>query len=259
MLQYVECKRNNITLRGMAHIPDEACAQTKVPAVLIFHGFSADRNEMLFSHKILADKLCAQGVASFRFDFMGSGESDGDFKDASVLTEMADAETILDYVRTLKNIDAEKIAIHGMSQGGLVACLLAGKRAEDVCCVNLWSPALCIKDFCQKGYIQEVDIRKIEEEGFVDFRGTKIGKIYYTDIIKTDYEKDMIHYKKPVQIIHGDADTCVPFCYSEKLKELLGSACTLIAVHGADHDYNTLEYNRKRIDEAIHFFKKQLF
>ena len=87
--------------------------QNKVPAVIMLHGFSVDRNELLFSHKILADKLCEQGIASFRFDFMGSGESDGEFKNASVLTEVMDAETILDYVVKLEYVNTEKIAVHG--------------------------------------------------------------------------------------------------------------------------------------------------
>ena len=113
MLQYIECKRNHITLRGMANIPDGADVQNKVPAVIMLHGFSVDRNELLFSHKILADKLCEQGIASFRFDFMGSGESDGEFKNASVLTEVMDAETILDYVVKLEYIDTEKRAVPG--------------------------------------------------------------------------------------------------------------------------------------------------
>ena len=43
----------------------------------------------------------------------GSGESDGEFKNASVLTEVMDAETILDYVVKLEYIDTEKIAVPG--------------------------------------------------------------------------------------------------------------------------------------------------
>ena len=75
MERYVECESRGLTLRGMLHVPDQRTV--KVPFVILFHGFCDDRNEINFVHTELSRRLCERGIASVRFDFAGSGDSDG--------------------------------------------------------------------------------------------------------------------------------------------------------------------------------------
>lgn len=103
MEQYVECKSRGLTLRGMMHIPDGH--EGAVPFVILFHGFCDDRNEINFVHTELSRRLCERGIASVRFDFAGSGESDGRFEDMTVSNEVADGQAILDYVLGLGFVD----------------------------------------------------------------------------------------------------------------------------------------------------------
>ena len=48
MQKYVEIKRDGLTLRGMLHVPDNV--SSKVPMVILLHGFCDDRNEINFVH-----------------------------------------------------------------------------------------------------------------------------------------------------------------------------------------------------------------
>ena len=96
-----------------------------MPFVILFHGFCDDRNEINFVHTELSRRLCQEGIASVRFDFAGSGESDGRFEDMTVSGEVADGLAILDYVRGLDFVDKSRVAIHGLSMGGCVASMVA--------------------------------------------------------------------------------------------------------------------------------------
>ena len=107
----------------MMHVPDQRPG--KVPFVILFHGFCDDRNEINFVHTELSRRLCERGIASVRFDFAGSGDSDGRFEDMTVSSEVEDGLAILDYVKSLDFVDQSRIAIHGLSMGGCVASMVA--------------------------------------------------------------------------------------------------------------------------------------
>ena len=79
MEKYVEIIRDGLTLRGMMHVPDDL--SQPVGMVILLHGFCDDRNEINFVHTELSKRLCADGIASVRFDMNGSGESDGRFEE----------------------------------------------------------------------------------------------------------------------------------------------------------------------------------
>ena len=73
------------------------------PVVLMLHGYTGTRNE--WSSKAVPEGLfgrCAlamqnKGIASLRFDFRGSGESDGKFEDMTVESEITDALAAIDF------------------------------------------------------------------------------------------------------------------------------------------------------------------
>ncbi|MDR1902814.1 MAG: alpha/beta hydrolase [Treponema sp.] len=255
MQKSIECLSDGLTLRGTAHIPD--MGKGKYPMVIIFHGFTADRNEGLFGHTVLSRSLAKEGIASVRFDFMGSGESDGEFQDMSLLTEVADGNAILDFVRKFDYVDTNRIGLHGMSQGGAVAGLLAAERNDDIAALSLWAPAIVLIDDCKKKNAAGIDITKIEEVGYADFHGIKLGSRYYIDAISIDYYGKLKAYKKNAVIVHGDSDDLVPISYSERAAEILGDKAKLMVVQGAGHDFGTLEYREACKNFTVEFFKKE--
>jgi len=95
--------QRGLTLRGMLHVPDGAVG--KVPVVAIYHGFTGNKMEPHFIFVKLSRALEKKGIASVRFDFAGSGESDGDFIDMTISGEISDAKCILDYAYGLDFAD----------------------------------------------------------------------------------------------------------------------------------------------------------
>jgi dienelactone hydrolase len=75
-----------------------------------------------------ADALSSRGVAVLRCDDRGVGASTGDFASGTELTEAEDARAAVAYLRDRPDIDGERIAVLGHSEGARVAMLVA---AED--------------------------------------------------------------------------------------------------------------------------------
>lgn len=129
--------RDSLQLVGMLHLPAERTEP--VPAVLMLHGFTGNKAETHFFYTRLARQLATQGIAALRFDFAGSGDSQGEFADMTILTELADARAALDFLRHRPEVDANNIGLLGFSLGGCVAVLLASEKPA-LKTVVLWVP-----------------------------------------------------------------------------------------------------------------------
>lgn len=256
--QYYECLRNGMALRGMLALPDNPLMNRKIPLALLLHGFTGSRNEFGFIYHRLAKRLAEEGIASLRFDFMGSGDSDGAFSDMSPLTEMEDTLTVLSSVRNLPFVDNSRIALNGMSMGGLVACLAAARHPDAFHCLSLWSPALCVTEDCQAGRCQDISLKGMEYADFIDFHGLPLGAVFQKDALSLDVYYEMATFHRPLQIIHGSADCCVPLAYSEKLAALLPQNSTLLTIPGAGHVYESIPAQDQLLSLTVSFLKAQL-
>ena len=129
-----------LVLRGVLHRPSEqqiaqagtAGADGQIPLVVMYHGFCDDKDEINFVFVELSQRLEEAGIASARFDFAGSGSSDGKFEDMTISGEVNDALAILDWARSLTWVDEDRIGVHGLSMGGAVSSMVAGLRPDQV-------------------------------------------------------------------------------------------------------------------------------
>ena len=108
---------------GITECPDNP---GKYPVILMFHGFSGDHIVSGFKFPRVSRLLVEQGFATVRFDFRGSGDSEGNFEDMSILTELSDALEVFGYIKK-KDFYNHKLGIIGYSMGGAVASLFAPK------------------------------------------------------------------------------------------------------------------------------------
>lgn len=255
MQQAVEIQSHGLTLRGMIHIPD--ARPEKVPMVLIFHGFTAHKMETHFMFVKLSRRLEQAGIASVRWDFGGSGESDGNFVDMTVSGELAEAENILDYVKKLDFVDNAKIGAVGMSMGGAVASMLAGKRSEDLRTLCLWAPAANIREVYQRGKT-DADLLAMAMNGSMDIGGLQLGYRFAKDIATLDIYKKAAPYGRNVFILHGDNDMTVPLSVSERYLKIYGDRATLHMIEGANHPFSKQEWEDELLGETVRFLQKEL-
>jgi dienelactone hydrolase len=128
---------------GTLNIPDGV---SKPPAILLLHGFTGSRNELeipavkegIFARA--ARMWAEKGVASLRIDFMGSGDSEGDYADTTMEGQVKQALAALDVLADTPEIDKDKLALVGWSMGGAVASAVAGRTEQELDAVALWAP-----------------------------------------------------------------------------------------------------------------------
>ena len=120
----------------MLHLP-AAALKRPAPGVVLFHGFTGNRMESHWMFVKCSRALAQAGVASLRFDFYGSGESDGEFREMSLRGEIADGRAAVAFLRGQTGIDPERVGLLGLSLGGAVAAALAPSVQAKA--VVLWS------------------------------------------------------------------------------------------------------------------------
>ena len=229
MERYVECESRGLTLRGMLHVPADQ-RPGKVPFVILFHGFCDDRNEINFVHTELSRRLC----------------------------EREDGLAILDYVKSLDFVDQSRIAIHGLSMGGCVASMVAGLRDADVCALSLWCPAPDVVYNMKHKMLCGVDVSDIEEKGYADYEGLRVGLGFYQDALELDPYAVAAKFTKRVNLVHGDEDVTASIHCSERYKEIYGDRAEFLVVHGAEHRFKSCAFRAARMDSALAFLTREL-
>lgn len=95
MQTFLEILFRGQILRGMSHLPQGVDQPNST--VVLFHGFTGNRVEGHRLFYYLSKALEEVGVASVRMDFLGSGESDGDYADMTLPYLVEQAEHIVSW------------------------------------------------------------------------------------------------------------------------------------------------------------------
>lgn len=229
--KYVEVESRGLTLRGFLELPD-ASRNGRVPLLVMFHGFTGDMCEKHFLLSRLSRDVVKEGVATLRFDFGGSGESDGEFIDVTPLTEVEDGISIMHYAAGLDEIDACRVGLLGFSLGGFVATNVAAREEELLSGIILVSPAVATHKKMEKS------LRNCGRA----LRGSlEVREQFVTDGYSLDPLAAARLFDKTVSIIQGTADVAVTPDTAEEYMAAFPHA-SLSNVDGADHAYDKPEY-----------------
>jgi dienelactone hydrolase len=122
-----------LKLAGTVTVPKDK--GKKFPACIIISGSGPlDRNgkvpDLGFSvqYKAIANRLSNSGILVLRYDKRGVGQSQGDFKTASLSDLVSDTKAGIEYLRSRKDVDTNRICLIGHSEGAIIAPMIA---AED--------------------------------------------------------------------------------------------------------------------------------
>lgn len=141
-------KKDKVNLSGTLTLPDTIGKHTLV--ILITGSGPQDRNEELVGHKpffVIADYLTRNGIAVFRYDDRGVGQSTGNFGTSTSLDFMNDVLSIVSYFRKQPHINSGKIGLIGHSEGGMIAMMAAAKKRKDIrFIISLAGPGVNIID-----------------------------------------------------------------------------------------------------------------
>ena len=210
--------------------------------IILCHGFT--RNKNTSTNRGLVELLSAADITTFRFDFYGHGESDGEFEDITVSEAVDD---ILCAIAFLKKKGFTKIGFEGTSFGG-IAGLMAASQTNDLFALALKSPVSNYEEveLGRKGadYVQEW-----KEKGFIMHENgagelLRLNYTFFDDFKNNNGYEAAKNITIPVFIVHGDADDIVPVEQSKKTASLI-SDCFLEIISGGDHKFSNLDQKKK--------------
>lgn len=221
---YFEIKnKEGLMLRGTCN---EAGAHAST-AVIFYHGFTGDRIGRHFLYSQFAERFCAEKVDFYRFDFAGSGESDGSFDRMTMSGEIDDACAIFDFVKATKKYD--RVFVMGSSMGGFVATVMTEAREVDG--LILLAPAADMPMLIGAG----LDQAERFDERYI-YGGLLLRPDFLEDLKLYDCYKSAKKYNGPVLIVHGDRDETV----SEESNHRLTSCFSnghFVSIPFADHNF----------------------
>lgn len=112
----------------------------RVPAscVVACHGLGASKDSE--KYLLLSREFPAAGLALCRFDFRGSGESDGAYAESTIASRIEDLEAVLDFLAGHPALTG-RFGLLGSSMGGFIALHVAARRRPTMPVVTWNSPA----------------------------------------------------------------------------------------------------------------------
>jgi alpha/beta superfamily hydrolase len=212
--------------------------------VIMCHGFTGQKIENTRLFVQAARAFQKAGLNVLRFDFMGSGDSSGEFNEMTPNTQVRDALDVLAWGRRRYR----KVAFLGLSLGGgTVICAAAqARRRPDA--VLVWStlPAF-------RWWPRDQDPRPSQTNPMVP------GPRFYTDRPKVDVPESFLALEG-VPRLHIQGDQDIPGFREKFISYCPKQDPTVrhLVIPGADHVFTTWPHRRRVIAESVRWLKKQL-
>lgn len=186
----------------------------------------------------LADWATATGRAYLRFDYLGHGESSGDFRTKGTITRWRE-----DALAALDQLVQGPAVLVGSSMGGWIACLAAMARPELVKAMVLVAPA---PDFTEKLMTPQIppDGHAALAADGVWLRPSEYGDEGYpiTRALLEDGQRwsilgsEPVPIEVPVRILQGGADPDVPWRHALELAQAIKSEDVVFSlIKDGDH------------------------
>lgn len=238
---------DNIRLNAKLDKPVEG----KCPLAVVIHGFTGHMEE----RHILAvcEAMHEIGIATLRVDMYGHGGSDGQFHDHTLYKWLTNALTVIDYARGLDFVT--DLYLCGHSQGGLTVMLAGAMKQDALKAIIPLSPAAMIPEGARRGELLGVTFDPEHvPEALMSWDGRTLGG-NYVRVAQTIRVEDAIdRFKKPVLLVHGDADEAVPVEVGIEAAKRYAD-CKLVLIPGDTHCY---DHHLEQVTDAVQAWLKEM-
>lgn len=245
---------NNIKLCGILNKSNKS---NKI--VIMCHGIRGNKDEC-GAFILLSDKLLEIGYCSFRFDFDGHGESDGQDIDMTITKEINDLEST---VKMLEEKGYKEIILLGGSFGASIVSLFPFEKYDNVKSIVLWYGCLDY-DYARYGNLfTEENMKIAEKDGYYSSISMNTGKEFKfgLELFKETYKykpyEKLIKCNLPKLLVHGEIDTVLPYKLSEEVSEKCNNSTFKLIKNGEHTFMNSDDAINEAIEVTIDFIKNK--
>ena len=213
--------------------------KSETVAVLV-HGITSSRDELgLFSG--LAEHLSSEGMPSIRFDYRCHGISKRPIEEMTLCGIVNDIEAAAR--AGLEKSKASRVCVVGMSFGGGLSAYWASVTRMLVSGVVMLAPVIDYEEdvLGQHGALVDGELSEeatgvLHKHGFVEMDDIRYGRALVNELRFITGTEGLRRLECDALIIHGDADSIVPFSSSERFAQM-HERCELINIPGTDHGF----------------------
>jgi hypothetical protein len=238
----------NKKLNGVVHLPGDG---GEYPVVIVCHGFKGNKNNDIVVDS--CNELAKNGFVGFRFDFAGSGKSQGLFEDFSVNQEVEDLKCAIDFIKNQDFVNKEKIGLSGVSLGGMVSIIETAKN-KNVKALVCFAPSIDTRNAREK-YERENRIKYFDGYFILD-KKFKIKNEFFKEFAMETFSLAK-KIKIPILIIQNKIDPTCPTENSIKFINDVESEKDIKILPGSTHIF-TKDEQTIALDYALNWFKKRL-
>lgn len=222
MKDHVWITSRNKRLSAMLHLP--ASFREKTPLIVCCHGFTGDKVGYNHLTRNLATFLEETGYGVLRFDYAGSGDSEGDFvTETSVANWKADLLNVLAWVKAQPLLVSSPVILYGHSLGGLV--VLTHKNEQYPVDARMVFAPVTQPLYNFREIILGAELWQRSENGqrIGNFfgRGFQLEPQFVRDLLESQYDPiaDAAQLDTRLLLVHGTEDVAVPIQGSRELNK----------------------------------------
>ncbi|MBN1130359.1 MAG: alpha/beta fold hydrolase [Chitinispirillaceae bacterium] len=245
----VQWENSRQTVRGTLHVTRPRGGTWCV----LCHGFTGHRIGPGYLFVRLSREMETVGVSSLRFDFRGSGESDGQFKDMTVDAMLSDLSSAVRLVR--ERFVPDHLLILGHSLGGMIAALYCSKNNADG--IALLSPVADPSGLIRRR--NDLINAGPNAAGFYENGPHEISRPFIDSLKNIDPPALLAgSFRGRLLLIQGDADASISVAESARYVEATGAAdieTGYYILKNADHNFSTVSHMREAVSRVTTWVK----
>ena len=218
---------DRFNLRGTLHLPQSPSP----PVVIGCHGLLSDRTSP--KQVALAQACNRLGLAFFRFDHRGCGESEGRLEDQTTLDNRC--SDLLHAIRHLTGRAdlGKRVALFGSSMGGAV-CLRVAAQADIASLVTFAAP------------VRSRPLKIADPHAKMD-----PGRARMAAVLREDYDLGSeLNKIRNIMVFHGEADDVVPVAHAREIFQRAAQPKRLVIQPRGDHLMSDPRHQQEFIREA---------
>lgn len=255
MINHININWKNKKLATTVHFPisyqNANVQETKrYPVFIICHGFVGSRIGVNRLFVKASEEISLHDAIVIRFDYVGCGESEGDYGDNRFEDLIDQTKCIIDYALTISQVDVNQLVLIGHSLGGAVS-LLTSASDKRVKKLILWAavadPYNDIANIVGLEHLQSLELQKE-----LDYLGYSLKEKFFHSLVKHQPLDVASNFTGDVLVVHGSGDEEITVEYCDRYYDVFGSRlkgiCEKQIIHGANHTFSTGVHYRQLMD-----------
>ena len=216
-----------LKLSGRLDLPEDGPI---LAHALFAHCFTCSKNIKAAAH--ISRALTRKGIAVFRFDFTGLGESEGDFGETNFSSNVEDLVTAAEYM--VQHFAGPKILI-GHSLGGAAVLQAAAKIPACQAVITIAAPA--DPNHVSRALGESKAMIESSGEANVNLAGRTftIKKQFLDDLESVRMQATIRHLDRALLIFHSPTDAVVGIENAAKIFQAARHPKSFISLDNADH------------------------